>query len=319
MSTTDSSSAPVATDVFAPMESVERALEKYIATLRVGDRLRDAIAYSLLGGGKRLRPVLAWHSCAAAGGDPADALAAAVAVELVHCFSLVHDDLPAMDDDDLRRGKPTLHKHAGEAMAILAGDAMMTLAFDPITSGVVNPKLAGERDAAISHRLVRELMTATTGMIVGQVYDTIPGAVPGVEPLARVKEIHRHKTGALIRASCVMGAVCAELSGVDTKAVETRRAALGRYGEAIGLMFQIVDDVIDETQSAEHTGKRTGKDKEAGKLTYPLAHGGGASGLEKCRSEIARLRDEAIMHLAPLGPAAEPLRALCDFLATRTK
>ncbi|MBY0112226.1 MAG: polyprenyl synthetase family protein [Phycisphaerales bacterium] len=306
-------------DIFAPLDSIERSLEKYVSNLRIGDRLRDAVAYSLLGGGKRLRPVLAWHACAAAGGDPQDALPAAVAVELVHCFSLVHDDLPAMDDDDLRRGKPTLHKHAGEAMAILAGDAMMTLAFDPITSGVVNPKLAGERDAAISHRLVRELMVATTGMIVGQVYDTIPGSVPGLEPLARVKEIHRHKTGALIRASCVMGAICAELSGVDTKAVETRRAALARYGEAIGLMFQIVDDVIDETQSAEHTGKRTGKDKDAGKLTYPLAHGGGQAGLEKCRSEITRLHEESLTHLAPLGPAAEPLRALCEFLATRTK
>jgi geranylgeranyl diphosphate synthase type II len=306
-------------DIFAPLDSIERSLEKYVSGLRIGDRLRDAVAYSLLGGGKRLRPVLAWHACAAAGGDPQDALPAAVAVELVHCFSLVHDDLPAMDDDDLRRGKPTLHKHAGEAMAILAGDAMMTLAFDPITSGVVNPKLSGERDAAISHRLVRELMTATTGMIVGQVYDTIPGVAPGLEPVAKVKEIHRHKTGALIRASCVMGAVCAELSGVDTKTVEARRAALARYGEAIGLMFQIVDDVIDETQSAEHTGKRTGKDKDAGKLTYPLAHGGGEVGLEKCRSESNRLRDEAISHLAQLGPAAEPLRTLCDFLATRTK
>ncbi|HEX8876615.1 MAG TPA: polyprenyl synthetase family protein [Phycisphaerales bacterium] len=301
------------------MATIEQALDRYVAALKVGDRLRDAIAYSLLGGGKRLRPVLACHACAAAGGDPHDALAAAVAVELVHCFSLVHDDLPAMDDDDLRRGKPTLHKHAGEAMAILAGDAMMTLAFDPITSGVVNPKLAGERDAAISHRLVRELMTATTGMIVGQVYDTIPGAAPGLEPLFKVKEIHRHKTGALIRASCVMGAVCAELSGVDTKLVETRRAALARYGETIGLMFQIVDDVIDETQSAEHTGKRTGKDKDAGKLTYPLAFGGGAAGLEKCLAEIRRLREESLAHLSPLGAPAEPLRALCDFLATRTK
>lgn len=306
-------------DIFAPMATIEQALERYVAALKVGDRLREAIAYSLLGGGKRLRPVLACHACAAAGGDPQDALAAAVAVELVHCFSLVHDDLPAMDDDDLRRGKPTLHKHAGEAMAILAGDAMMTLAFDPITSGVVNPKLAGERDAAISHRLVRELMTATTGMIVGQVYDTIPGAAPGLEPLITVKEIHRHKTGALIRASCVMGAVCAELSGVDTKLVETRRAALARYGEAIGLMFQIVDDVIDETQSAEHTGKRTGKDKDAGKLTYPLAFGGGAAGIEKCLAEISRLRDDSLAHLAPLGAPAEPLRSLCDFLATRTK
>ncbi|MGH7243832.1 MAG: polyprenyl synthetase family protein [Phycisphaerales bacterium] len=303
-------------DPFSVLPRIERALRSYVDRLDVGDRLRDAIAYSLLSGGKRLRPVLAWHACAAAGGEPEDALPSCIALELVHCFSLVHDDLPAMDDDDLRRGIPTLHKHAGEAMAILAGDAMMTLAFEPLTTDVVSPKLATQ--SALCVRLVRDLVGATTAMISGQVYDTIPGTVPGSSALDRVRTIHKHKTGALIRASCTMGGACAQLGGSAGNS-EADVAALGRFGDAIGLMFQIVDDLIDLEQPSELVGKRTGKDEEAGKLTYPLAYGGGADGAKKCRDEVAKLKASALGELRRFGEKADALRELVEFLATRTK
>lgn len=304
-------------DPFSVLPRIERALKSYVERLDVGEKLRDAIAYSLLSGGKRLRPVLAWHACEAAGGDPEDALPACVALELVHCFSLVHDDLPAMDDDDLRRGIPTLHKHAGEAMAILAGDAMMTLAFEPLTTGAVSATLAKRSDLGI--RLVRELVGATTSMISGQVYDTIPGTAPGSSPIERVRVIHKHKTGALIRAACTMGGTCAQLSGGSPGGSDESVAALGRFGDAVGLMFQIVDDLIDLEQPSELVGKRTGKDEEAGKLTYPLAYGGGAAGAKKCRDEVANLTASARGELERFGGKAEALRELVEFLATRTK
>lgn len=307
---------PGPSDPFSVLPEIENSLRAYVATLRVGDNLRDAIAYSLLSGGKRLRPVLAWHSCVALGGDPRDALPVCVALELVHCFSLVHDDLPAMDDDDLRRGIPTLHKHAGEAMAILAGDAMMTLAFEPLTTGAVSVKMP--RHADLSIRLVQELVRATTGMISGQVYDTIPNTVPGTTALERVKTIHSHKTGALIRAACVMGGLSAGLSK-EPRTSDAEVASLVRFGEAVGLTFQIVDDLIDVEQPSELAGKRTGKDAEAGKLTYPLAHGGGAAGAAKCREEVARLLGEAESAISGFGAKAGALRELAIFLATRTR
>lgn len=304
-------------DPFSVLPLIERGLAAYVEQLDVGTRLREAISYSLLSGGKRLRPVLAWHSCAAAGGQPGDALPACVALELVHCFSLVHDDLPAMDDDDLRRGIPTLHKHAGEAMAILAGDAMMTLAFEPLTTGVVSPKLEARSDLSV--RLVRDLVGATTAMISGQVFDTIAGTAPGSDPLQRVRTIHRHKTGALVRASCTMGASCAAISGEGGGRGAGEVEALGRFGDAVGLMFQIVDDLIDLEQPSELVGKRTGKDEEAGKLTYPLAYGGGAEGAKRCRDEVASLKASALGELSRFGEKADALRELVEFLATRTK
>jgi len=296
-------------DPFSVLPRIERALRSYVVGLDVGDKLRDAIAYSLLWGGKRLRPVLAWHACEAAGGEAEDALPACVALELVHCFSLVHDDLPAMDDDDLRRGIPTLHKHAGEAMAILAGDAMMTLAFEPLTTNSVSAKLGLRHDLSV--RLVRDLVHATTGMISGQVYDTIPGTAPGGTALERVRAIHKHKTGALIRASCTMGGACAHLSGGGS---EEAVAALGRFGDAVGLMFQIVDDLIDVTQSAAHTGKRTGKDAIAGKLTYPAV-----LGVDGSRSRVRSLLDRGMAALEPLGTEADGLRQIARTLAERTR
>ncbi len=254
--------------LLAPIPAIDRFMLDYVRGLTMPANLRDAIEYALLGGGKRLRPILAWHSAVALGGTGEAALPAAAAVEFIHAFSLVHDDLPGLDNDDLRRGRPTLHKHATEAMAILAGDAMLNLAFQVLVDKVT--------DARIAARLVAELASGTGGMIAGQVYDTLGGFEPGLAPPQKLAAVHVNKTGALIRASCRMGALCA---GADDAAL----ARITAFGDAIGLMFQIVDDIIDVTQPAEHVGKKTNKDQDAGKLTYP-----GVLGLEASRQEVQR-------------------------------
>lgn len=310
--------AAVPASAVAPLPQIDAFLAAVVAELDIPANLRDAIAYALLGGGKRLRPVLAWHCCAAAGGDPRRALAAGAAVELIHAFSLVHDDLPAMDDDDFRRGRPTLHKATSEAMAILAGDGMLTMAFGVLTR---------ERDATLSPeitaRLVAELVTGTQGMITGQVLDTLgggsgggsgggggvdgPEATSADDRLASLVRIHRNKTGALLRASCRMGAISAHAS----------ERVIGRvtdYADAVGLMFQVVDDLIDVTQEASHAGKQTGKDAAKGKLTYP-----GLIGIEASRREVDRLLAAALEAIAPLGQPAEPLAELARYMAVRTK
>jgi geranylgeranyl pyrophosphate synthase len=279
---------------------IEAYLSDFVGGLAAPENLREAIRYALLSGGKRLRPLLAWRSAQALGGKGEESLPAAAAVELVHAFSLVHDDLPAMDDDDLRRGRPTLHIHAGEAMAILAGDAMLALAFDLLVERVADRALAAE--------LVRELSAATAGMIAGQVYDTLGGLPLGMDERSRLELIHRNKTGALIRAACRMGAMCAIGPGPDP-----RLEAISRFGECAGLAFQVIDDLLDVEATTEQTGKRTRKDADAGKLTYPRVLGAAAS-----RAEVGRLTDAAIAALGPLRPAAAPLADLCRTLGERT-
>lgn len=273
-------------------------MESRLREARLPDALREAMEYALLGGGKRLRPMLTLHSCAAAGGKVEQAVPAAAAVEMIHAFSLVHDDLPALDNDDLRRGRATVHKRFGEAMAILVGDGLMSLAFQT---------LADRYDAVLAGRLSRELSEGATAMIGGQVLDTLGGFPPNLDDRQRLELVHRNKTGALIRASCRMGALCA--GGPDDAL-----AGITRFGEAVGLMFQAVDDLIDVLQRPEHTGKRTGKDQHAGKLTYPSV-----IGIDDTRREIERLRVEARQALDPFGPLADALRDLCDFLAVRTR
>jgi geranylgeranyl diphosphate synthase type II len=299
-----------------------QATEAYLAELpsRFGAatpaRLAEAISYSLLAGGKRLRPalVLETHRAVAEsrgagdgdgrgdedGGGQArgrdSALAAAAAMELVHTFSLVHDDLPAMDDDDLRRGVPTNHKVFGEAMAILAGDAMITLAFEV---------LAAEADPVAAAALVRELAFAAgpQGMIGGQAMD-IEAQGRGLN-LEELKALHRMKTGALITASCRMGAIAAG-------AAEPDLAAVTSYGQHLGLAFQIVDDILDVTSTPRKLGKATNKDASRGKNTFPSL-----LGLKESRAEAARqarLADEA---LEPLGPAAKGLASLAAFVVDR--
>lgn len=279
---------------------MERHLAHVLARPELPPALVDAMRYATLGPGKRIRPVLAWQACVAAGGNGPECLPVAAAVELVHAFSLVHDDLPALDNDDLRRGRPTLHRQAGEAMAILAGDALLTIALAPL----LDAPFTSERRV----ELLRALVNATSGMIAGQVYDTLGGLPGGLSPEERVVLIHSNKTGALIRASCVMGAKCAP----DPS--PTVLEAIGRYAEAVGLMFQIVDDVLDVTQTAEVTGKRTGKDAAAGKTTYP-----GVLGVQGSQDRIESLLAEALSALEPAMPAAEPLARTARDLAARQR
>lgn len=285
----------------APIAQVERYMESYVRSAGLSPNLEAAVLYALVGGGKRLRPMLVMHCGAAVGGTVESCLPAAAAVEMIHAFSLVHDDLPALDNDDLRRGRPTTHKAHGEAMAILAGDGLMSLAFQV---------LADRCPPAMAGALCLELAHGNTNMILGQVLDTLGGFEPTTPPAQRLERVHRNKTGALIRASCRMGAIAA----MRTEQSAAKLDAITRYGEAIGLMFQIVDDLLDVEQTAEHTGKRTAKDQDAGKLTYP-----GVLGVEPSRAEIERLAAAAHNAVAPLGAAAMPLRDLCEYMAIRTR
>ncbi|MCY2954587.1 MAG: polyprenyl synthetase family protein, partial [Planctomycetota bacterium] len=223
-------------------------------------RLMEAVRYSLLAGGKRLRPSLVlrtFAACGGSGGGRGSALAAAGAIEMIHTFSLVHDDLPAMDNDDLRRGRATNHKVFGEAVALLAGDAMVTMAFE---------LLAREAERRLVGKLVAELAGASgpEGMIGGQILDM--EGEGKVLALGELQRMHGKKTGALLTAACRMGAVAAE-------ATEGQLAAVTRFGRHLGLAFQIVDDVLDVTATAEQMGKATNKDARKGKNTYPVLMG----------------------------------------------
>jgi geranylgeranyl pyrophosphate synthase len=264
-------------------------------------KLVDAIEYSLLAGGKRLRPALVMESFRACGGADArklSALAAAGAIELIHTFSLVHDDLPAMDDDDLRRGRPTNHKVFGEAMAILAGDAMVTMAFELI---------ANHAELRLVAPLVRELSQGSgpAGMIGGQVLDMDgEGRALALEELRR---IHRMKTGALLTGSCRLGAIAA---GADDKCL----ASITEFGRHMGQAFQIIDDVLDVTSTPQQLGKRTQKDAGKGKNTYPVL-----MGLDESRSEANRHMCAAMDALLALGAGADGLKTLAQFVVNRQK
>jgi geranylgeranyl diphosphate synthase type II len=277
---------------------VERALEDFLETyVSAPPRLIESIKYSLLAGGKRLRPALLIE-CAKACGvqDSRSVFAAAGAIELIHNFSLVHDDLPAMDDDDLRRGKPTCHKVFGEAMAILAGDAMVTMAFELLATGALSdlaPKLIAELAAA----------SGPAGMIGGQVLD-MAGENQTLS-LEQLQQVHRLKTGALLTASCRLGAIAA-------RADELKLTALTGFGRHLGLAFQIIDDILDVTSTAQQLGKATNKDSTHGKNTYPAR-----IGLEPSRAEARRQLDAAINALETFGPSADALRVLARVVVER--
>jgi len=269
--------------------------------------LHAAMRYAVLGGGKRLRPILALAAAEVCGGEVERALPAAAAVEFVHCYSLVHDDLPAMDDDDLRRGRPTCHKVFGEAMAILAGDALLTLAFEVLTSASPVEPTGQVEDGALAAALVSELAKAAghAAIVAGQVADIL---AQGAEPSAELLDyIHRNKTGALIRGAVRMGALSAGAS-------QEQLQALGTFGECTGLAFQIADDILDATSSPEELGKTTRKDPARGKLTYP-----GLVGLEKARETADGLVEEAIASLAPFGREARFLEELARFVVLRKR
>ncbi len=290
---------------------VERELARR-AKFKGYGQLGEAMQYALLDGGKRLRPILVLAACESVGGKVEAAYPAACAIEMIHTYSLVHDDLPAMDDDALRRGRPTLHVRSGEAMAILAGDAMLTLAFGALRHQAPG---ADALPGDVVARLVSELVDGTSGMIDGQVYDTLGGLDASLDNAGRLEAIHSRKTGALIRAACRMGAVLgAHAAGMGEPRRDEAVDRLTRFGEAVGLMFQIVDDLLDVEATREQAGKRTGKDAEAGKLTYPGVHG-----VERAREEAVRLGGVAARAVEPFGVGGAALRELAASLATRAR
>ena len=261
--------------------------------------IHRAMRYSLFAGGKRMRPLLAIAAAETVSDAPIGIESAACSLELIHTYSLIHDDLPALDNDDLRRGRPTCHKVFGDAMAILAGDALLTLAFEVLS------RLEGV-DADRRIRLVEELATASGtvgGMIGGQVND-LEGE--GQFPTAHLLEsIHRAKTGALLRASVRMGAIYAGAGPLQLE-------ALTRYGEHTGLAFQIVDDVLDVEQSSEALGKTAGKDAQQQKITFPAVYG-----LERSREMAEQERRAAHLALACFDERAERLKQLADLVVER--
>jgi len=261
--------------------------------------LAEAMRYSVQAGGKRVRPYIVTRTCELCGGAPDKAVPAAVAIEYVHTFSLVHDDLPAMDDDDLRRGRPTCHKVFGEAVAILAGDALLALAFETLATRLEDP--------AIARAAVAELAAATgwAGMIGGQTVDIQSEQEP--PKLALVQEIHRYKTARLFECAARLGAISARADG-------PRTAAAAEFGHHLGLAFQIADDLLDITGDRQLLGKAVAKDAAAGKQTYPAA-----AGVEQSRRAADQACRRAVAALDVFGPDADDLRALAQFVVERRK
>lgn len=261
--------------------------------------LHRAMRYSVFAGGKRLRPALVLASCEAVGTDASAALDTACAFECIHTYSLIHDDLPAIDNDDLRRGKPTCHKAFGEATALLAGDGLLTVAFAMIADSRVP-------DGAIAAKVAAELAAAagSTGMIGGQVVDIESEGMDVTFPV--LEYIHIHKTGALIRSAVRCGAII----GGST---EEELAAMTAYGEACGLAFQIADDILDVEGSTVELGKTIGADEARGKATYPAL-----LGLDASRERAAELVERAVAAISGFGEKAEPLRAIAGYITSRT-
>jgi geranylgeranyl diphosphate synthase, type II len=266
--------------------------------------LLEAMRYSLFAPGKRLRPILVLLAAEACGGSN-DPWPAACAVEMIHAYSLIHDDLPAMDDDDMRRGQPTCHKKFGEALAILAGDALLTMAFQVLAEGYP------DRTAS---SCCRELARAAgaAGMVGGQV-DDLAWEQGGEATIEGLEYLHQRKTGALIQASLRLGALAAYADRNSPPPHELLER-LDSYGRRLGLAFQIIDDLLDVEGDAEQTGKRVGKDAARGKLTYP-----GFLGVAESRRRAERLGREACDQLKPLGTDAARLRALVSFVLERDR
>ena len=278
---------------------VESALESWVPAAAPAG-LGEAMRYGVLDGGKRLRPLLVLASCDAVAGEPVAALRAAVAVELIHAYSLVHDDMPCMDNDVLRRGKPTVHVKFGQAQAMLAGDAMQALAFEVLTpeEGVA---------PALQARLTALLARAAghAGMAGGQAIDL--ASIGRTLDETALRDMHRRKTGALLQASVLMGAACGRVDA-------TAWRALADYGAAVGLAFQVVDDILDVTQASETLGKTAGKDLDHNKPTYVSV-----LGLDAARRHAEDLREQALAALvrSGLGAAAGWLAVLADKVVER--
>ncbi|KAG6416796.1 hypothetical protein SASPL_124236 [Salvia splendens] len=280
---------------------VERALDASVP-LREPRLVHEAMRYSLLAGGKRVRPILCLAACELVGGPEAAAMPSACAVEMVHTMSLIHDDLPCMDNDDLRRGKPTSHKAFGEAVAVLTGDALLSFSFEHVASATP-PGVAPDRVVRAIAELGRSI--GSEGLVGGQVADISLEGVAGVG-LEQLEYIHLHKTAVLLEAAVVMGAI---VGGAGDEAVERLR----KFARRMGLLFQVVDDILDVTKSSEELGKTAGKDVATDKATYPKL-----LGLEKSREFAEELKREAYEQIAGFDEAkAAPLLALADYIAYR--
>ncbi|MDD5722383.1 MAG: polyprenyl synthetase family protein [Syntrophales bacterium] len=281
-------------------EIVDRALGRYLPEESGPlSEICEAMRYSLFAGGKRLRPVLCMASAETVGGNEQTVLPFACAIEMIHTYSLIHDDLPSMDDDDYRRGKPTNHKVFGEGVAVLAGDALLTEAFRLLSA--VHPGISPETTLSI----IREIATAAgfKGMIGGQVADL--RAESKEVDMGQVQYIHTHKTQALITVSIRAGALIADAGEDDL-------SALSEYGKKTGLAFQIADDILDIESCREVLGKDTGSDEGRGKATYPAL-----IGLEESRKEMRRLVEGALSEVERFDERADPLRMIARFIAER--
>lgn len=273
---------------------VDQALAVYLSSRSDWPpRLKEAIGYSLKAGGKRIRPILVLASLEACGGSEEEALPVALSLELIHTFSLIHDDLPAMDNDDLRRGKPTNHKIFGEGIAILTGDGLLSEAFYLLSQGTKNLEVI--QDVALA--------TGPTGMVGGQVLD-LEGEGIALE-LEGLEKIHRYKTGRLITVSVTSGAKLAKAGVKELEAITT-------YGEKIGLAFQIADDILNVEGSMENLGKSVGSDSNKKKSTYPAL-----IGLEASKRKAKELSEEAVEALNFFDAKADPLRAMAKFIIAR--
>ncbi len=271
---------------------VEDALNRLLPS-KVGDRLQEAMRYATLGQGKRIRPFFVMQSCKLHGVAEARALTVAAALEMIHCYSLVHDDLPAMDNDDLRRGLPTTHKKFDEATAILAGDGLLTFAFQLLADGGESPALI----AALAKA------AGPDGMVGGQMLD-MQAQSTGFASLEKISAMQQAKTGALFEFACTSGPL---MAGQDASALRT-------YAKHIGLAFQIADDILDVESSAEALGKATQKDKAKGKKTFV-----DFLGLERAKVEAARMVAESKLALIPYGEKADVLHQAADFIISRQK
>ncbi len=264
--------------------------------------LWNSMKYSVFAGGKRLRPILCLAAAEAVGLPVSAALRIACALELIHTYSLIHDDLPALDDDDYRRGRKTNHKVFGEAMAILAGDGLQTLAFEWVSNPAGYPSTCRKNLPAVILELARA--AGIPGMVGGQVDDVL--SERKVPTFSKVFSIHRRKTGALLNASVKLPAL---LAGVPRPKLQ----ALTDFGLAAGLAFQVVDDILNETGKSRELGKKAGSDRERGKMTYPSA-----IGLERSKDEVLHLTDQAVNALRVFDKKGEPLKALALYMAWRT-
>ena len=281
---------------------VEKALDHYLPSPNIEPiQLHAAMRYATLGGGKRIRAALVYATGEALGADADDLDAAAGAVELIHAFSLVHDDLPSMDNDDLRRGRPTCHREFGEATALLAGDALQTLAFEVLTNGIEKPDKTRSRLAMVG---ILARASGSRGMAGGQALDIeATGQKPDLDQLINIHEL---KTGALIHAAVALGGLAADVNDGEVN------AGLNEYGRCIGLAFQIVDDILDITADTETLGKPQGSDQAANKATFPAI-----MGLQAARERANSLLETALASLHPLGDNGRSLADLARFIVQR--